>query len=138
LSGTVPASLRRRIRQRAENHCEYCQLSQLGQEATFHVDHVVPVKEGGPTVADNLALACVSCSLHKGARLKLVDPATGDEETLFNPRQDGWDEHFEWRGVRLVARTETGRVTIETLDMNRPLIISIREEEALLGRHPPS
>jgi hypothetical protein len=30
----------------------------LGQEATFHVDHVVPVIAGGPDTGDNLALAC--------------------------------------------------------------------------------
>lgn len=28
----------------------------------------------GPTVEDNLALACVSCSLRKGARMTAVDP----------------------------------------------------------------
>lgn len=33
--------------------------------------------------------------------------------------------------------TVTGRVTIEALDMNRVLILAIREEEAVLGRHLP-
>ena len=27
---------------RAGQRCEYCRLSQLGQEATFHIDHVIP------------------------------------------------------------------------------------------------
>ena len=48
---------------RAGYRCEYCRLSQLGQEATFHIDHVVPRAAGGPTTSDNLALSCVSCSL---------------------------------------------------------------------------
>ncbi len=43
--------------------------------------------------------------------------------------------HFQWEGVMVVGLTEVGRVTIEALDMNRPLILAIREEEAILGRH---
>jgi len=38
----VSPELRAAIVQRARNRCEYCGLSQLGQEATFHIDHVVP------------------------------------------------------------------------------------------------
>lgn len=38
-------------------------LSQSSQEATFHINHVVPRNEGGKAVAANLALACVTCSL---------------------------------------------------------------------------
>ena len=37
--------------------------SQLGQVATFHIDHIVPVVADGETTSANLALACVSCSL---------------------------------------------------------------------------
>jgi hypothetical protein len=66
----IPAALRRLVVQRVENRCEYCKLSQAGQTATFHIDHVTPVAAGGPTTADNLALACVACSLHKAAEQK--------------------------------------------------------------------
>jgi hypothetical protein len=38
----IPISLQRRVRLRAGDRCEYCRLTQAGQEATFHVDHVVP------------------------------------------------------------------------------------------------
>lgn len=65
----TPANLRRQVITRAANCCEYCCLAQTGQEATFHVDHVVPVVAGGQSTSENLALACVSCSLRKGARL---------------------------------------------------------------------
>ena len=53
----IPARLRRLVVQRARRKCEYCQLSQVGQEATFHVDHVVPSAKGGRTFLRNLALA---------------------------------------------------------------------------------
>lgn len=134
---TIPEALRSRVIRRAERRCEYCGLSQDGQEATFHIDHVVPRRADGQTVLENLALACVSCSLRKGAREHAVDPEDGQEVPLFNPRWQSWAEHFRWEGARLIGRTPTGRATITLLQMNRPLILAIREEEMLLGRHPP-
>ena len=132
----IPARLQRLVRRRSGERCEYCHLSQVGQEATFHIDHVTPIAAGGQTVADNLALACVSCSLRKGARRIAVDPNTRREVPLFNPRRDVWAEHFGWRGVRLVALTATGRATIKALALNRPVILAIRLEEITPGRHP--
>jgi len=70
---SIPAAIRRIVVQRAGNRCEYCRLSQAGQEAVFHIDHILPESEGGMTELDNLALACVSCSLRKGARRAAVD-----------------------------------------------------------------
>lgn len=93
--------------------------------------------EGGDTVLENLALACVSCSLRKGARMHGRDPMSKRAVSLFHPRRDSWDEHFIWQGNRVRGLTATGRVTVDLLKMNRPLAISIRAEERLLGRHPP-
>jgi 5-methylcytosine-specific restriction endonuclease McrA len=98
----VPAGLRRRVEERANGRCEYCQLAQAGQEARFHVDHVVPVAASGPTTFDNLALACVSCSLRKGARTSAADPTTGTDSRLFNPRVDRWADHFRWDSTTVV------------------------------------
>jgi len=134
--GQIPILLRRLVIRRAEGRCEYCKLSQAGQEATFHIDHVIPIAAGGLTISENLALACVSCSLRKGARTTVIDPQTGDEVAIFNPRIDSWSEHFRWEGVRLEGITPVGRGTINALDLNRTLILAIREEESLLGRHP--
>lgn len=134
---TIPAYLRRAVIERAGDHCEYCCLSQAGQEATFHIDHIVPVVAGGATTADNLALACVSCSLRKAARQTVEDPETGEAVPIFNPRQQMWKEHFRWDGVRVVGLTATGRATINALEMNRATILAIRAEEEILSRHPP-
>jgi hypothetical protein len=38
----ITSSLRAEVILRAGNRCEYCRLSQFGQEATFHIDHVIP------------------------------------------------------------------------------------------------
>jgi hypothetical protein len=124
--------------ERSENRCEYCGISQAGQVATFHIDHVVPVVAGGQTTPDNLALACVSCSLRKGARQRLADPQTEARVSIFNPRQQEWKEHFAWNDVELSGLTATGRATVAALDLNRPIMIAIRAEEKLLGRHPGS
>ena len=137
MNPSIPLALRRLVVERARGRCEYCGLSQEGQEATFHIDHVVPVKAGGLTIAENLALACVSCSLRKSAREAAVDPSSGEVVALFHPRRDVWSEHFSWQGVRLRGRTAKGWATIEALAMNRPLILAIREEETARGRHPP-
>ncbi|MEO0377726.1 MAG: HNH endonuclease signature motif containing protein [Cyanobacteria bacterium P01_A01_bin.17] len=134
---SIPASLRRLVIQRAENRCEYCGLSQLGQAATFHIDHVIPVVAGGLTAAENLALACVAYSLYKGAKQVVEDPKTGRTVAIFNPRQQVWADHFYWDNAEVVGVTSIGRATISTLKLNRALILAIRVEEELLNRHPP-
>jgi len=116
---TIPAALRRFVIARASDRCEYCGISQTGQVATFHIDHVIPVVANGKTTADNLALACVSCSLRKGARQEIKDLETGETVPVFNPRQQEWKQHFAWNGVEIVGLTSTGRSTVRALDLNR-------------------
>lgn len=135
---TISVALRRLVIQRADDRCEYCSLSQAGQAATFHIDHITPVVAGGTTTANNLALACVSCSLRKAARQMVEDPETREKVLIFNPRQQVWKEHFQWNGVEVVGLTATGRATINALNMNRAIMLAIRAEEELLARHPPS
>ena len=123
---------------RAGSRCEYCGLSQTGQEAAFHVDHIQPIASGGPTELPNLALACVSCSLRKGARRTAHDAMAGEEVILFHPRLDRWEDHFQWRGNKVLGITSSGRATVGLLKMNRELAVAIRNEDRLHGRHPPA
>jgi hypothetical protein len=134
---SIPAATRRAVVVRAGNRCEYCRLSQTGQEAQFHIDHILPETHGGVTALENLALACVSCSLRKGARQTAQDPATKKPSALFHPRKQRWNDHFTWKGCRVEGKTVTGRATIEALKMNRLLALAIRAEEQLRRRHPP-
>jgi hypothetical protein len=133
----VSATLRRRVEARAGKRCEYCGLSQLGQAATFHVDHIIPVVAKGETALENLALACIHCSLRKGARTLVTDPQSGREVRLFHPREQQWTHHFRWRGTELRGGTAVGRATIAALNLNSPEHLIIRSFEALLDRHPP-
>lgn len=134
---SIPARMRRMVRERAGQRCEYCGLAQAGQEATFHIDHIVPESAGGQTAAENLALACDSCSLRKEARRSGLDTETGRTVALFHPRRQSWSDHFAWDDVRVVGLTATGRATMATLNLNRPVMLSIRREEIERGRHPP-
>jgi len=133
----IPIALRRLVVERAANRCEYCGLAQAGQSATFHIDHAFPVSAGGATTAENLALACVSCSLRKSARQIVLDPQTGEIAPIFNPRQAQWREHFGWDDVLVFGKTPTGRATVAALQMNRAIVLAIRSEEKLFHRHPP-
>lgn len=133
----IPVALQRLVRERARERREYCRLAQEGQEATFHIDHVVPRSKGGATIENNLALACVSCSLRKGPRQDGPDPHTGHQHRLYNPRTDPWDEHFEVRPDMVIeGRTAVGRATVEMLRLNRVLAIAIRQEERTRFRYP--
>lgn len=134
----IPTAVADEVRLRARGRCEYCGLSQIGQEAVFHIDHIIPRAANGPTVSENPALACVSCSLRTGARQTALDPETGNDESLYHPRRDHWPDHVRWDGERVVPLTPTGRATVAALLMNRPVIVAIRQEEAARGRHPPS
>lgn len=133
----IPDALRQLVCERANYRCEYCRLAQAGQAATFHIDHITPMSAGGPTVDMNLALAYVSCSLKKSARQSAVDPKTSQEASIYNPREQAWHVHFEWQTFEAVGLTPTGRATVDALDMNRSIMLAIREEEAFFDRHPP-
>lgn len=130
------AALRRLAVARASNHCEYCGLTQDGQVATFHIDHVTPVAAGGATSEDNLALACVSCSLRKG-RVRPQSTSFPARRHLYSiPETMTGTSNFYWDELYLVGRTPTGRATVVALAMNRTSILMIRGEEADRGRHP--
>jgi hypothetical protein len=56
---------------------------------------------------------------------------------LFNPRDDSWDRHFKWDGVKVFGKTPVGRATAIALDLNNSSHLIIRGFESRLGRHPP-
>lgn len=110
---------RRNVRQRAGHLCEYCHLHQDDSPlAALHIEHIRPKKHGGTDAEDNLCLACIDCNLHKGANLTGIDPVSDAITPLFHPRNDRWDEHFEWSGIRIIGRTAIGRATVAVLDLN--------------------
>ena len=116
-----------RVRERAGNRCEYCQLDQVDSPlAALHVEHIIPKTHGGTDDFENLALACVDCNLHKGPNLTGIDPQSRRITPLFHPRKDNWEQHFKWRGIYITGRTTIGRTTIRVLHMNSDEQLSLR------------
>jgi hypothetical protein len=125
----ISPAIRALVEERAGFRCEYCRLPTRGQVATFPVDHVIARSRGGATEITNLALACPTCNAHEWAKDSATDPVSMTEVSLFNPRSQNWDEHFQWDPINslvLVGKTPVGRATIELLQMNEPRVITIR------------
>jgi 5-methylcytosine-specific restriction endonuclease McrA len=64
-SGSVSKAIVKRLLEAQERQCLYC-YRDLDREE-FHVDHIVPLAVGGTNEFSNLAIACKSCNLRKGA-----------------------------------------------------------------------
>ena len=120
-------ALRARVRERAGDRCEYCQLRQEDSPlAALHIEHIISRIHGGGDDLDNLALACIDCNLHKGPNLTGIDPETRRVTELFHPRQQQWEDHFDWRGIYVVGKSAIGRTTIRVLNMNSEDQLALR------------
>lgn len=116
----ISADIRRCVRQRAQNRCEYCGIHEDDTEFGCEVDHITSEKHLGRSNLDNLALACFFCNRNKGSDLDSIRAI--DDLALvrfFNPRTDSWFEHFEIDSqCRLLSRTDIGQVTARILGFN--------------------
>ncbi|MBL7064007.1 MAG: HNH endonuclease, partial [Anaerolineae bacterium] len=134
--GTIPAALRRFVTERAGGRCEYCLVHQDVSPFTHEVDHLVARKHGGPTVSENLALACLLCNRRKGSDLTSIDLVSGEIVTLFNPRVQSWSDHFSLEGARIVGLTPAGRATVFLLALNAPVRLVERQTLIERGLYP--
>lgn len=132
----IPAALRRQIRTRAGNRCEYCLLTDEAAYFRHEPDHIIAEKHGGETTAGNLALACFDCNRFKGSDIASLDPESGQLLRLFNPRIDRWDEHFSIENGRIISLTAVARATEHLLRLNLPQRLGIRKLLAEINRYP--
>lgn len=114
----IPAKVRRFVRERAGNRCEYCGLSQNDLPfVTFHVEHIISSgQHGGTDDESNLCLACHWCNFHKGPNI--AGRESEQLVPLFNARTQVWSEHFLQRGDLIVGISPVGRVAVHVLNMN--------------------
>lgn len=138
MSEYVPVELRRRIRDAFFSCCAYCQTDESLTVVTFEIEHIVPISSDGKTEFENLCFACPACNRYKSNRANGITDA-GVEMRLFHPQQDAWLDHFDWsvNGTVIVALTEIGEATINTLRMNRKHVVDVRTLWVDAGRHPP-
>ena len=134
----IPAALRRSVRERAGDRCEYCLIPESMTFAPHWIDHIVAEKHGGKTEADNLANSCMLCNQFKGSDLTSIDPQSDEIVALFHPRQDRWTEHFRLVGGRIEGITATGRVTERLLQFNHPDRVEERAHLFELGLLAPT
>lgn len=123
----IPLALRRLVSERACYRCEYCLLPEEFSSFPHEPDHIIPLKHGGPTTAENLALACYWCNRLKGSDLATLDPRTGQVTSLFNPRLHSWNEHFQLDGAEIIPLTPEGRATVDLFKFNRADRLTARQ-----------
>jgi HNH endonuclease len=102
------------------------------------LEHIVPIAKGGIHLLTNIAFACDGCNSKKWMHVQAIDPLTKKMVSLFNPRNDAWDEHFYWSDdlTTIHGSTPLGRATVELLMMNRDSLINFRTILVATGKHP--
>lgn len=132
----ISAALRREVRERARERCEYCLLAESQSFGPHEPYHLIALQHGGETSFANLALACFDCNRFKGSNIASLDPITGELVLLFNPRTHNWPDHFHLDGAEIIPLTAIGRATERLLKLNMPRRLTIRERWAELGLYP--
>lgn len=122
----IPADIRKQVRHRANERCEYCLKPDKYGLFVFQIDHIIAQKHDGLSEIDNLAWACFKCNNIKGADIASYDRKTGQLTPFYNPRKDAWHEHFEYLDAELLGKTAVGRVTIRLLQLNHPKHVDFR------------
>lgn len=135
----IPKTLRQKVAQQAHHRCGYCLTLEKIIGAPMEIEHLVPESLGGETVEENLWLAYSYCNDYKNDRISAVDPDSNEIVFLFNPRQQVWQDHFEWDqdATQIIGLTSTGRATVVALKLNRPHLVYSRTLWVMAGWHPP-
>ncbi len=139
MAETISKALRDQVAREARHRCGYCLTDQRVSGAQMHVEHIIPRARSGQSTQSNLWLSCAWCNSFKGIQIEAIDPATGTNVALFNPRTQKWLQHFAWDngGTQIIGLSPTGRATIEALKLNNPYIVPARRLWVLAGWHPP-
>jgi hypothetical protein len=141
----ISKSLYEQVRQRAKCRCEYCHYPEFLSTSPLSVEHLWPRSLGGTDDFINLALACRRCNERRYNFITGMDPESGCEHPLFNPRLYDWPDHFIWStdGIQILGSTAIGRATCHRLDLNderrSPPFIQLSRQQWVNARlHPPA
>lgn len=137
MSRYVDEELREFVATRAGHICEYCLIHEEDTFFQCHVDHIVSIKHGGQTVAENLAYACAICNRKKGSDIGSMLLPKQKFTRFFNPRKDLWSHHFKLERVTITPFTNIAKVTVQILDFNNSERILERKTLITMGRYPP-
>ncbi|MBI5081891.1 MAG: HNH endonuclease [Chloroflexi bacterium] len=139
MSARISSALRQRVAEFSKFRCSYCLTPQRIIGPLLEIDHIIPESRDGSNEENNLCLACPLCNSHKADRIEALDPETQLAILLFNPREQNWNDHFEWveDGAMIRGKTSTGRTTVAALNLNDPAIVAARRLWIIAGWHPP-
>lgn len=113
----IGKKLRFEILKRDKFTCRYC--GDKAPDVILHIEHIIPVVEGGTNDVQNLVASCASCNLGKGKRL-LSDSAVVDKSRdLLEQRQEEieqLEELAKWHKEIATKTREERAMVIETLE----------------------
>ena len=135
----ISKKLRIIVEKRANRCCEYCKSQANFSPSPFNVEHIIPESKDGTTLLKNLAFACAGCNSYKYTKTSVYDAISQKVVSLFHPRTPKWEEHFKWSKdfLKIIALTPIGRVTANTLKINRDEVVNLRKVLFAFGEHPP-
>lgn len=94
----ISKKLRFEVFKRDSFTCQYCGKS--APDIILHVDHILPVKEGGTNDITNLVCSCDSCNMGKGA-IKLSDDSAVKKEKKqldeLNEKREQLELMMKWK-----------------------------------------
>jgi len=88
----------------------------------------LPTAKDGTDDEENLWLSCRLCNGYKGVQTEAIDPQTGKNAALFNPRTQSWNKHFKWNIEEIIGKTACGRGTVQALKLNNEIILPVRKK----------
>ena len=135
----ISEKIRSEVITRANYRCEYCQTNSRLIGMPLVMEHILPKAAAGGDESENLAASCYRCNEFKGAKTHAIDPQTSQLATLFNPRKQSWQEHFNWvnGGTHIAGITPTGRATVIALRLNNDYLTEARALWIESNWHPP-
>jgi hypothetical protein len=135
----IPENIKIKVRETSCFRCGYCLILQQYSPMIFQFDHYFPVSLGGTNDEENLWLACGNCNNAKSDKIEAFDSVTNQKVSIFNPRTQIWNEHFEMSEDRaiIIGKTPIGRGTVEALKLNDERVVAVRVEWVSAGWHPP-
>lgn len=109
---SISKKLRFEVFKRDSFKCQYCGKS--APDVILHVDHIVPVKEGGTNDISNLITSCSDCNLGKGIKL-LTDKSVIEKQRKqleeLNERREQLEMMMKWREKLLAIDDEKVNIT---------------------------